>query len=131
MNMICGKCGGPIPKQIGPGGRRKFCPACSPKRIRPERTRTVTPLPLPEGTTGVYAASLAALQTAGVVESVDGQCALLLARRMDAGEDSGAGLASLARAHRECMTAALAAAPQEESPLEKLRRERHWARDGG
>ena len=70
----------------------------------------------------VLEATRAELDAAKVTESVMGQCALILARHIDAGEVNGAGLASLVKAHRETMTAALAAAPAEDDPLTRLRR---------
>jgi len=63
------------------------------------------------------------LTQADVAESWQGQAALLLARRIDADQDSGSGLAALVKAHREMMAEALALAPQEEeSALSRLRR---------
>ena len=125
MRLNCQQCGGPIPRQIGPGGRRKFCEACSPTRNRPDRKRrSPAPRVVTATNTGesVLEATRAELDAAKVTESVMGQCALILARHIDAGQVNGSGLASLVKAHRETMAAALAAAPAEEDPLSRLRR---------
>jgi len=125
MRLNCQQCGGPIPRQIGPGGRRKFCEACSPTRNRPDRKRSNTaPRVVTATNTGesVLDATRAELDAAKVLDTVMGQCALILARHIDAGQVNGSGLASLVKAHRETMAAALAAAPAEEDPLSRLRR---------
>ncbi len=37
MNMVCEQCRGPIGRQQGRGGRRRFCETCRPTRIRKDR----------------------------------------------------------------------------------------------
>jgi len=133
MYLICAKCGGSIDRQTGPGGRRKFCAACSPQRVRKDRPRkrdTVTPLPprpaSDQDAGGVYAATLAEVQSLGMSGHYLGVLCLHLAWRMDNSEgESGSALASLAKCFRETWAEMRAAAPKsEESPLEALRRRR-------
>lgn len=72
----------------------------------------------------------AELATAGMLDSHQGQAALLLARRMESGDDTGAALAQMVRQLRETMTSALlSAVPDEVDPVDELRarRDRHRA----
>lgn len=132
MNMSCEKCGGPIGRQSGPGGRRKFCTTCSPKRIRKPISRTpssqrLTPsTPAAETVDSVYAATLAEVNALGMADHYLGALALHVARALDdSASQSGGAVAALAKCHRETIAAMEAAAPepQEESVLERLRRE--------
>lgn len=135
MNAICERCGGPIGRQQGPGGRRKMCERCSPKRDRPQRRQpTVHALPAtpapPAGPSprvtpnGVAEATLQELQSLGMVLSWQGAAALKVAQRIDADLDSGGGLAALVKAHSLLMGDVRSAAPQPEidDPLTRLRR---------
>lgn len=133
MKLNCEKCGGPIGRQRGSGAPRMFCEVCSPKRVRPDRVKsrvssltngTTEGTRVSPGATSVYAATKLELGDAGVVESVMGQCALILARHIDADQENGSGLASLVKAHREAMAAALQAAPRGDDALTRLRRQR-------
>ena len=137
MNMSCQRCGGPVGRQTGSGGRRKFCTTCSPKRVRNNRTSTSPPkasvISSPAADTpqdavaNVYDATLAEVKALGMTDHYLGALALHVARMLDdsAGE-SGSAVASLAKCHRETVNEMRAAAPKtaEESPLERLRRER-------
>jgi hypothetical protein len=136
MNMSCQRCGGPIGRQTGSGGRRKFCSTCSPKRVRNkgggqrQQSRpavTAQPSEIPQGAvTNVYDATLAEVKALGMTDHYLGALALHVARMLDdsAGE-SGSAVASLAKGHRETVNEMRAAAPKprEESVLEQLRRE--------
>lgn len=133
MYLICAKCGGSIDRQTGPGGRRKFCAACSPQRVRKDRPRkrdTVTPLPprpaSDQDTGGVYGATSREVEALGMTEHYLGVLSLLLAWHMDHADDlSGSALASLAKCFRETHAEMQAAAPKfEDSPLDRLRRRR-------
>ena len=130
MRLNCQKCGGPIPRQQGPGGVRKFCPTCSPKRIRKPRVEAATPRPVaPAGRVtsdrpNVTAATQREMEAAGVpLDGVDGLLLLLLARRIDSGDETAAGLVALVKVHAEILAEALAQAqPPEENPLDVIRR---------
>ena len=134
MNVICGKCGGPIPRQKGPGGQRKFCPTCSPKRDRPDRQRkrptpktlNLTPGKIQQGNRGNLTDSTTAeLTRTGVLDTWQGQAALILAHRIDAGDEPGGALSQLVKAHRDIMAEALAQAKRDEpNLLEQLRAKR-------
>jgi hypothetical protein len=135
MNANCAKCGGPIGRQIGPGGRRKYCPTCSPQRDRPERRKSKrTPLTLTTGqpqqaATTVLEATRNALTDAGVQDTSTGRCAQILAARIDAGDETATGLVALTKELRATLNAALAEAPHEEdniwSRLEAMRQGRY------
>lgn len=137
MNANCAKCGGPIGRQIGPGGRRKYCPTCSPQRDRPDRRKTKrTPLTLTTGhpqqaaTTTVLEATRNALTDAGVQDTSTGRCAQILAARIDAGDETAAGLVALTKELRATINAALAEAQHDEEDniwtrLEAMRQGRY------
>lgn len=135
MTMNCQKCGTPIGRQNGPGGRRKFCATCSPKRERNRRAappggsaisaRTPTATPAAEhDRPNVSAATQRELQAASVaLDSWRAVVCMLLARRIDAGDETANGLTALVKVHREILAEALAQAePLEENPLERIRR---------
>ena len=131
MRLNCQKCGGPIPRQNGPGGVRKFCPRCSPKRIRKPRVEAAPARPVVTAgrvTSGdrpnVTAATQRELEAAGIpLDGVDGLLLLLLARRIDSGDESASGLVALVKVHAEIMAEALAQAqPPDTNPLEEIRR---------
>ena len=132
MNMTCEQCGGPIGRQSGPGGRRKFCTTCSPKRIRkpngrpPSSPRPTPSAPAEEAVDSVYTATLVEVQALGMADHYLGALALHVARALDdSANQSGGAVAALAKCHRETIAALEAAVPkpQEESVLERLRRE--------
>ncbi len=67
----------------------------------------------------------AELTAAGMLDSHQGQAALLLARRMESGDDTGAALAQMVRQLRETMASALSSAvPDEVDPVDELRARR-------
>lgn len=67
----------------------------------------------------------AELTAAGMLDSHQGQAALLLARRMESGDDAGAALAQMVRQLRETMASALSSAvPDEVDPVDELRARR-------
>jgi len=60
-----------------------------------------------------------------MLDSHQGQAALLLARRMESGDDAGAALAQMVRQLRETMASALSSAvPDEVDPVDELRARR-------
>lgn len=135
MTMNCQKCGNPIGRQDGPGGRRRYCATCSPKRERNRRVArtggsavsavppTVAPAEAEHDRPNVSAATQRELTAAGVAHTSEGQAALLLARRVDAGDETANGLTALVKQHAACMAAALSKAEVlEENPLEMIRR---------
>lgn len=94
-----------------------MCVDCSPSKPKRARAKALADLPAPVGS--CFDAAKAELSAAGALESTMGQTALRLAARIDSGEDTGAGLAALARQLQSCMTQ-IAAPAAELDPLEKL-----------
>jgi hypothetical protein len=76
------------------------------------------------GQDGVEAAAAAELATAGRTASPSGQSALALARRIDAGVDSGAAMASMVRELRVALADALRDAAVAVDPLDELKAKR-------
>ena len=122
----CTKCGTVLPLQSGKGRRRTLCEVCSPPRRRtapPLQPVAGTATPVPPGVAAGVAADLAEM---GMSDGHLGRLALVLAERIDSGQEPGAALAALTRQLRDTMRAAKAAAPQDEGEnlLEALRRQR-------
>src|SRR5574343_1259476 len=115
----CVKCGNPLPTPSGRGRPRTRCETCAPSRVARRRAAIKTDM----SGDGVLAATLAELGAADVIGSSAGQSALAIARRIEADTDSGASLAQLTRALRECMTAALGNEDVDADPIQALRDE--------
>ena len=86
MNLVCERCGGAIGRQIGRGGRRRFCETCRPTRIRRDRpvprsvARQIRPVVPLDGdqVTGMEEATVLELEAAGVpLDGVAALCALI------------------------------------------------------
>ena len=120
----CKKCGASIPMQSGRGRRREMCETCAPSRKR--ATKPAVPTPVDGDISGgAMPVVVAELTAAGMLNSHQGRIALGLARRFDAGDDTGAALAQVARQLRETMASALASAvPVAVDPLDELRAKR-------
>jgi hypothetical protein len=73
---------------------------------------------------------VAELQAAGRLDSSAGQAAVALARRIDDGAESSAGLAALTREMRAAMAEALARAEASGDALDELRARREARRVG-
>ena len=112
--MACVKCGKPIPPRVGPGGKRKRCIQCAP----PKSSSSVK-LPSPGG---VLAATSALLTSCDRIETPLGQAALVLAKRIDANEDSGTAMASMTKQLESTLVSATAnAEEQTTTALDELR----------
>ena len=123
----CSKCGAPLPLQTGRGQRRKMCATCSPPRQRNRKKPKVAPAATAKATVqrSVVASVTAELTEAGMLDSHQGQAALLLAHRLESGEDTGAAMAQMVRQLRETMAAALASVePDEVDPVDELKARR-------
>lgn len=72
----------------------------------------------------VEAATAVALAAVDLVDSVRGRAALALARRLDAGKDTGAGMASLVKQLEATVDTALSSVQTEADPLDELRARR-------
>lgn len=104
-------CGRPLPKH-----RRKWCETC---RKRAQRAgAAVAAIDRPP--VSVVAATTATLVAVGKLESLDGAAALAIARKLDAGGDTGSAVAALVRELRATMAAACADGEHEEDPVDEL-----------
>jgi len=125
---MCKKCGAPLPLQFGPGRRRVMCESCAPTRDRGRSGKPREPKPrvdVPTVTVGLVQVTKRDLEAAEATDTPIGQAALLLADRIEFGEDRGAGLASLVKQFRECMAQIEASKPEQVSdPLDELRKRR-------
>ena len=123
----CQKCGGPLPVQTGRGRRRIKCANCSPSRVAAPKT-TAQPK-APRSSTGLLDATRKELTRAGQLSSHAGQAALLLAERIEFGENTGSAVAQMVRQLHDTMARALADQVAEADPLDELvaRRERRRA----
>jgi hypothetical protein len=104
----------------------KFCTAnCRQAYANGRRADHVIarPAPKPVAIPVLEAATRAELVEAGRVDSALGAAVLILAARIDAGNDTGAGLASLTRQWRDTLAAATAHAADVASPLDRMRDE--------
>ena len=128
MPALCVKCGGPLPVQTGRGRRRKRCENCAPSRVVSPKTTSRPAVPAAP-TSGLLGATRAELARAGQLSSHAGQAALLLAERIEFGENSGSAIAQMVRQLHDTMSRALADQVAEADPLDELlsRRERRRA----
>lgn len=94
---------------------------------KPKRTRKPKAEAVP---TGALGAVVAELQAAGRLDSSAGQAAVALARRIDDGAESSAGLAALTREMRAAMAEALSRAEATGDALDELRARREARRAG-
>lgn len=121
MAKSCAQCGGPLPVQTGRGRRRIKCESCSPTR-NPSKPKPAPLASLPVSREGLLAAVRAELDAAGVAAGHAGQAALLLAERIERGEDSGSAVAQMVRQLHDSMARALVAQePAEVDPVELFR----------
>lgn len=128
MSKACAKCGGPLPVQTGRGRRRTKCESCSPSRVASPKTTTRPKVPA--STKGLLAATRAELEAAGRESSHAGQAALLIAERVEFGENSGSAVAQMVRQLHDTMTRALADVTVEADPVDELRQRRERRRAG-
>ncbi len=101
-----------------------------PEQAKPKRTRKAKPTPESDAPVGTLGAVLAELREAGRLDSSAGQAAVALARRIDDGAESSAGLAALTRELRAAMAEALARAEAAGDALDELRARREARRVG-
>jgi hypothetical protein len=94
--------------------------------LPPEATSEPADEPLvPPAGGSVTAATVAKLEAAGRLDSPEGQTALALARRIDAGAaETGSSLAALARQHLATLAEAVKNAAAKADPLDELRARR-------
>lgn len=137
MEATCARCAQPF---SAASKRARFCSvkcrtqatraraAGQPESLapaKPKRASKAKPEAVPTGTLG---AVMAELQAAGRLDSSAGQAAVALARRIDDGAESSAGLAALTREMRAAMAEALSRAEATGDALDELRARREARR---
>ena len=128
---------GRVIQQPATGRRRRKCFICSPPENRNRRVKALpapkTPPTTPtllsingsaDGPGHIESATLAELEVASRAKTSAGVEALHLARLLDAGGYTAQGAASLAKARREALAAALEGAKRPDDALDELRRRR-------
>lgn len=129
MRKTCADCGEPFEAKRTAA---RFCsPTCRQRaHRRPEQPAEILTLQTAASPGSLAAATQARLEAADRLDSPDGQAALVLARRIDAGgAETGSALASMVREHRAALTEAVRDARVEADPMDELkgRRERKLA----
>lgn len=117
----CEACGGSLE---GTHPSRRFCDdKC---RKRGARGAKVTELHGADGTppATVYGATLATLQTADRADTPAGAAALVIARKLDAGGDTGSAVAALTRELRAAVAEAVANATVAGDQIDEIARKR-------
>jgi hypothetical protein len=122
----CVKCGGPLPLQSGRGRRRIRCESCAPSRNPTAVRPTLAQLPI--GGESLLDATTSELRAAGMETSALGQAALLLARRIEDGQDGGAAVASMVKQWQDTMGRATAGVEPAAVPLADQLKARRDAR---
>lgn len=132
MQRECDVCG------VTYEAKRKTSRYCSTKcRTRASRTRAdggvVASLVVPPSPRvgGLVPALTEELDAAGKLDSTLGQQALELARSIEAGRETGSGVAALSKELRAVMAEALSDVVQAADPLDELRARRDAKRDAG
>ena len=134
MQRECGSCGRPYEAKRASS---RFCgPSCRQRASRasaaglPARVSTLNDESAPPSALEVVTAR--ELEAVGRLESVAGQLAMELARRVASPHETGAAVAALARQLGATMTAALAGvAPAAADPLDEIRARRDRKRSAG
>lgn len=129
MRRSCDSCGKPYEAKTS---RSKFCGTTC--RVRSSRgahaPAEVTTLPDRTPDAGLAAAVREELGAAGRADTMLGRAALALAARIDAQQDTGSGIAALARELRATIVAAMAGVQPANSPVIVMRDELASRRKG-
>lgn len=121
MDRTCAACGEKLDGDL----RRKYCgETCRKRYQRGARAVPEERSEKQQGVGSVAAATLLELQESKRLHTALGQTALALAHRIDAGGDTGAGVASLAKQLQATLEAATSDGQVEGDPLDELTRRR-------
>lgn len=125
--VSCLRCGARFERRVH---NQRFCSAACRSAAASARARGASAVD--EGQGSVYAATEVELDRAGVTGSALGQMALRLARRLDAGGESGSQAAAVNRELRATLEQATKGAAGAADPVDELskRRGRRVARGG-
>jgi hypothetical protein len=114
--------------------KRAAAKYCS-ERCRKRAQRQPAPaaaLPMPaDPDSELWSATLAELAVAGRVNCASGRAALALARRIDAGGDTGSAVASMVREHRAALADAVKGQMAAVNPMDELRLRRERGKAAG
>ena len=104
----------------------KFCgDTCRKRAQRSPKSATVKPVKAPPVlAVGLGAVTARELEDAGRLDTVLGQAALVLARRIESPMETGASIASMTKQLRETLADALKGAAMAADPLDELRNRR-------
>lgn len=109
--------------------RSKYCgDACRKRQARGTPVRIATPVV--GETTGLVTVTRKALESAGRLDSVQGQLAMTIAGTISAGGDTASGLASLSKELRAVMAEALGNAKVAADEMDMLKSKRQAKRAG-
>lgn len=123
MSRACVACGASFEAQRDSA---RYCSAkCRKRGSRGGLTGVVVEPPAPRVVTGAMVeATRARLVEAGVLDTMEGQAALLIAERMESGNDTGSGIAALNRELAATVDRALSQRAAAADPMDELRARR-------
>ena len=128
MQRICESCKKPY-QATRPNS--KFCgDTCRKRAQRSPKKSPGKPVATPVVSAGVAAAAARELEAADRLDTVLGQAALVLARRIESPMETGASIASMTKQLRETLADALKGAAQAADPLDEIRARRESKRAG-
>lgn len=124
----CAKCSGPMPPHVGPGRPRTVCFTCRPSRAKAApaapAAAVTAPAMLEVQAGGLYEATLRELSDSGIPHTAEALAVLALARRIDAGEDTGSGLAAMVKQWHASKAQAMQGVAVPNDPVDELRSRR-------
>jgi hypothetical protein len=128
MQRECAQCGHSY-EAVRPSS--KYCgDTCGKRARRSPKQIAVKPRPM-VASAGLEAVAARELEAAGRLDTVLGQAALVLARRLESPMETGASIASMTKQLRETLVDALKGAAQAADPLDELRARRDSKRAVG
>ena len=126
MPNTCAGCGVPV------GSRAKVCSDRCRKRVKRGSTAPPTPIAAAdEAPSGLVATVERSLTEVERLDTVLGQQAMALARRIDTGVDTGSSVAALSKELREVMALAMQGVAVAADPVDELMRRRELKRAAG
>ena len=129
MQRKCASCGR---SYVAARPNSKFCGDTCRKRAQrsPKRSTTKPVEPILSIPTGLGSVTARELDAADRLDTVLGQAALVLARRIESPMETGSSIASMTKQLRETLADALKGAQQVADPLDEIRARRDSKRAG-